>query len=218
MDIIFKVFLIIHIISGAVGLFSGLLNVMRKKGDKLHVMVGRIFYISMLITGFSSFVLSILHTNYFLFMVAVFTLYMVSTGKRYISMKMHHDDPLPNWIDWSISIVMFIVGVVFMGLGATVLLRTNLFGLVFLLFGMMGVFFVFHDFKNYRGKSRTKNYWLLAHLQRMMGGFIASFTAFLVVNASYLPTQIPGFIYWLLPTFIFTPFIIAWSRKYEVKK
>jgi uncharacterized membrane protein YbaN (DUF454 family) len=52
----------------------------------------------------------------------------------------------------------------------------------------------------------------------MTGGFIAALTAFLVVNAKYFPEQIPGFVYWLLPTIIFTPLIITWSSKYEVKK
>jgi len=82
-------------------------------------------------------------------------------------------------------------------------------------FGLLGLLFVRQDFQNYRGKAKAKNYWLLAHLQRMTGAFIAALTAFLVVNAQHLPNQIPGFIYWLLPTLIFTPLIISWSRKRE---
>jgi uncharacterized membrane protein YbaN (DUF454 family) len=50
----------------------------------------------------------------------------------------------------------------------------------------------------------------------MTGAFIASATAFLVVNAKYFPDIIPGFVYWLLPTIIFTPLIVKWSKKYQI--
>ena len=52
----------------------------------------------------------------------------------------------------------------------------------------------------------------------MTGAFIAALTAFLVVNANYLPEQSPEILYWLLPTIVFTPLIIIWRRKFEVKK
>jgi hypothetical protein len=63
----------------------------------------------------------------------------------------------------------------------------------------------------------TKNYWLLAHLQRMTGGYIAATTAFLVVNAQYSPVVLPSVVVWLLPTVILTPLTIAFSKKYKVK-
>ena len=73
------------------------------------------------------------------------------------------------------------------------------------------------DFLKFTNKASIKNYWLIGHLQRMTGAFIASMTAFLVVNATYLSDTIPGFVYWLLPTTVFTPLIIKWSKKHQVK-
>lgn len=215
METIFQIFLILHIAGGAVGLLSGLVNVVRKKGDKNHVKVGKLFFFSMLTAGLSSLVLAILHPNHFLFMVGVFTLYMVSTGNRYLSLKQLRKGQKPKPIDWTITIIMLLAGLVFIALGTINLINANFFGLVFVTFGALGMLFVRQDFQNYRGKAKALNYWLLAHLQRMIGAFIAALTAFLVVNAQHLPNQIPGFLYWLLPTLIFTPLIISWSRKRE---
>lgn len=218
MEKVVGVFLFLHIIGGSIGLLTGCFNVFAKKGDRKHRIIGRLFFFSMLLTGFSSIILSTMHPNYFLFMVGVFTLYMVGTGKRYIYSKMLNAKEKPKLMDWVITITMLLAGVLFIGLGGLYLVKTQFFGFVFITFVFFGLLFVKQDFKNYKGVSKLQNYWLIAHLQRMTGGFIAALTAFLVVNANYLPEQIPGFIYWLLPTLIFTPLIVKWTRKYEVKK
>ena len=87
MDILFKTFLALHILGGATGLITGTINMVRKKGDKRHKQAGKIFLYAMLTAGVSSLVLSVLHSNYFLFIVGVFTIYLVSTGERYLFLK-----------------------------------------------------------------------------------------------------------------------------------
>ena len=164
MDAVFKVFLVLHIMGGTVGLLTGLLNVLRIKGDKKHIIAGRLFFYSMLVAGVTSLVLSILHPNYFLFIVGVFTLYMVGTGYRYIRMRMLNNNEKPKLVDWIITLTMLLGGVLFIGFGVLHLIKSNLFGLVFLAFGLLGLLFVRLDFKNYKAKSEIKNYWLIAHL------------------------------------------------------
>jgi hypothetical protein len=39
-------------------------------------------------------------------------------------------------------------------------------------------------------------------------------TAFLVVNVNFVS---PAWIVWILPTVIFTPLIVYWTRKYTMK-
>ena len=171
MQTLFQIFLVLHITGGAVGLLSGTINIIRKKGDKKHKLIGKFFLYGMLLAGFSALVLSVLHPNYFLFIVGVFTLYI------------------------------------------KLFLQQEKFGIVFVVFGFISLRFVYTDWQNYTGKAKEKNYWLLAHLQRMTGAYIASLTAFLVVNKI-----LPGIIVWLLPTVILTPLIIVWTRKYRVGK
>ena len=218
MDIVFKIFLTIHIIGGSAGLLSGVLNMVSKKGDLKHKIIGKIFSVSMITAGLSSLVLSVLHPNYFLFMVGVFTVYMVGTGNRYLNLKLLNKNKKPKIIDWTLTIMMSSAGLLFIVLGTLNLLKSNLFGLVFLTFGFLGLLFVRNDIKNYRGKADILNFWLTSHIQRMVGAFIASSTAFLVVNAKYMPEFIPIIVYWLLPTVILTPLIIKWTKKYKVKK
>ena len=113
---------------------------------------------------------------------------------------------------------MMLASVLFIVLGLFNLLKSNLFGLVFITFGLIDLLFVKDDIKNYADKSHLYNYQLSEHLQRMISAFIASSTAFLVVNAKYLPDFIPIIVYWLLPTIILTHLIIKWANKYEVDK
>lgn len=217
MTILFKTFLIIHILGGSVGLITGLLNIIQNKGGVKHKLIGKVFYFSMLSAGLTSLVLACIHPNYFLFMVGLFTLYMVLSGYRYLKIK-HRDTHVSKNSDWAITIIMFLAGIIFIVLGIWFIINLKLFGLVFTTFGCIGLLFVRQDYLNFTNKATTKNYWLLGHLQRMTGAFIASLTAFLVVNTKYFPDTIPSYIFWLLPTTLFTPLIIKWSKKHELQK
>jgi hypothetical protein len=213
----FFVFLVLHIIGGGVGLVSGTLNLVMKKGGKIHNLIGHFFFYGMLVAGSSALILSFIKSNHFLFIVGVFTLYMVITGKRYIYLKMLGLNQQPALFDWIISLAMSLAALVFLVLGVMLLINQNNFGIVLLVFGIISLGFVRRDFMNYKGKMKEKNYWLLMHLQRMTGAYIASATAFLVVNAKYIPFEFPTFVYWLLPTAVLTPLILIWSKKYSKK-
>jgi len=218
MEVLFKIFLFIHITAGATGLLSGTINLFRKKGDKKHKFIGNVFSYAMLTAGFSSLMLAIMHPNYFLFIVGMFTIYLTGTGKRYIHFKMLGENTKPTYIDWALTIMMLLTGSVFLILGLKQIFLEHYFGLVLVVFGFFSLRLVRCDFLNYNGKARAKNFWLLAHIQRMTGGYIAALTAFLVVNSNNIPIQLPGVFVWLVPTIIFVPFIVKWSKKYEVKK
>ena len=217
MDILFKIVLSFHILGGLTGLTTGAINLIRKKGDKNHRAVGKIFTYGMLTAGGSSLLLSALHPNYFLFNVGVFTIYLVGTGKRYIHAKMMGKGGKPALIDWALTIGMMLSGLVLAGFGVYHLIGGNMFGIVFIVFAFVGLRAVKDDFDNYSGKPKEKNFWLLAHILRMTAGYIAATTAFLVVNYKYLPIELPSVVVWLLPTIIFTPLIIRWTRKHQVQ-
>src|SRR5690625_2695998 len=216
MTLVFNFFLIIHILSGAVGLLSGLINIIQPKGNKRHKFIGRIFFVSMIIVGISSLMLSYINPNYFLFIMGVFTLYMVISAQRYLKHKQQRTH-FSHLTDWIISMTMLAVCLIFLGLGVWLLIHSNTFGIVFITFGGLSLMFISQDIRYFRKRSKIKNYWLLAHLQRMVGSFIAALTAFLVVNAQYFPEQIPSLVFWLVPTIVFTPLIVKWSKKYRIK-
>ncbi len=213
MEILFKLLLLLHIFGGGIGLLSGTINIIRKKGDKKHKLTGKFFLYGMMLSGVSALALSVMHPNYFLFIVGIFTLYMVSTGERYLFLKQLLNGQSPIFLDWILAGSMLVFGIAFIVFGIKIYLQQEKFGLVFLVFGYISLRFVYSDWQNYTGKAKHKNYWLLAHLQRMTGAYIASLTAFLVVNK-----LLPGIIIWLLPTILLTPLIFIWSRKYSIHK
>ncbi len=207
---LFNFLLYIHIASGIVSLLLGIFILLEKKGNTKHKKFGIFYFYSMLLAAIISFPLSYLHPNYFLFIVGVFTSYMLLTGKRSLKLKEVSD---VKKIDWILTLTMFLFGIVFVSFGLYQLINFNTFGVVFLVFGSISILFVWRDFGNYRGKSRYKNFGLTTHIQRMIGSYIATVTAFLVVNNTILPDTIA----WLLPTVLLVPLIIKWVKKYHVK-
>ncbi len=213
MEQLFKAILFIHIASGTVGLLAGTINMVRKKGDKWHRVIGKAFLYGMLSTGFCSFILASIHPSLFLFMVGVFTVHLVGTGQRYLALKQLHNNQQPQLVDWALAALMLLGGLTLIGFGVYYLIEAEVFGLVYIVFGSSGLANVYSDVKNYQGKITNKNYWLVLHIGRMVGGYIAAITAFLVVNSSHFPSVMQGTVLWLLPTFIFVPLMIFWSRK-----
>jgi uncharacterized membrane protein len=210
----YTVFLVIHILGGGLSLLSGTWNLIQKKGGNAHRKVGMVFVWAMLITGFSAFVLALLKPNIFLFIIGIFTIYLVGTGQRYIHLKKLNEGEEPKWIDWLLTSSMGVIGVVFILWGFFLLVSGKSMGTALITFGIIGLLSVRKDLQNYRGKMRKKMYWLAAHIARITGAYIASVSAFLVVNQENFPSFIPVVVYWLLPTLILTPLIVKWIRKF----
>ena len=213
METTFTILLIIHIISGSIGLFTGTVNLIRKKGDKSHKMIGLFFLYGMLINGIAGILMTLIHSNPFLFIVGIVSIYMVATGQRYLALKDLLKGDKAKSIDWILSSIMLLFGISFVVYGMLLLYSSENFGIVLLVFGFISISMVYQDFKNFEGKSSIKNFWLLVHIQIMMGSYIAAMTAFIVVNNTILPEIVA----WLLPTVIVTPLIIKWSRKYKIQ-
>ena len=213
MDLLFKIFLMIHVAGGSVGMLAGTYVMFAKKGDKTHKKVGKLFAISMLGAGFCSLVLAALHHSNFLFAVGIFTIYMTGTAWRYLHLKKLADGQKPQTIDWLLVGFMFVGSLWFVKMGVESLLDKEYFGAIVLVFAWRGFSFVRQDYRTFNGQITAKNYWLLFHLQRMTGAYIASMTAFLVVNS---PDRL-SFIPWLLPSVVVVPFIVKWSKKYIIR-
>ncbi len=201
-----------HIIAGGLGLLSGTVVMLMRKGDAAHRLLGLVFSVSMLLSALAGMLLSYFISNLFLFVVGVFTLYLVGTGHRYNYLRKLNEGQRPALIDWLLLGGMALSGLVFVVFGAWLVARGQSFAAVLLVFGVVGLLSVWEDWRIFGGLIKEKNYWQIMHLQRMVGGYIAAVTAFLVVNARHFPEAIPLFVYWLLPTVIFVPLMSAWSK------
>ncbi len=200
--------LYLHIAAGFTALVVGAVALLTKKGAKNHLLAGKIFYWAMTCIALSAVVLAIAKSITFLFLIAIFSYYMNFTGTRTLQLKNVGNGQSPALIDW-VAFGIAAVGSATM-IGSALLKyvplpqAVGLFGLILLLFSLEDFFFLIGKFKN-------KKNWLLRHIRRMCGAYIATFTAFLVVNVR----TDPAYIAWILPTVIGTPIILYYARSYS---
>lgn len=213
-NLLFGILLGLHILGGSIGLICGALVFSLQKGSKAHRILGKLFIPAMLMAGFTSLFMAVIHPNTFLFMVGIFTIYLVGTGARVISSK----SPLAKHaLDRLLQLGMVVSGLSLGYLGTVGVIDGNNFGIVYIVFATIGLLMVMQDFKNSRSENPDKKAYLRMHLQRLGGGFIASATAFLVVNFTELPDWLPVWVLWLLPTLLISPLISHYSKKYTPK-
>jgi hypothetical protein len=165
----------------------------------------------MCLAGLVSLALAFLHPNRFLFLIGVFTLYMTIAGKQYLSFQ--NSNYQAKWFNWLLTFIMFAFGASLIFLGIRIFPNDS-FAWVYFSFGFISLNFVRMDYFNFKKISIKPNFALTGHLQRMCGAYIASLTAFLVVNVKFLPSLV----IWLLPTLVITPLIFIWSKKIITQK
>ena len=210
---VYTAFLIVHIVAGTIGLLTGPLAILFKKGGLAHRRSGIVFFYTMLVVAATALVLGTLHNIPFLIAVGIFSAYMDLTGYRVLYQKQRGLVHQTNGIDRAISLAMLVCSGYFLIYGIYVLYQKDLFGLVFVFFAQGSLRMLWQDWKLFHQKDLQQNTWLKIHLTRMIGTCIAAYTAFSVVNSSSRLSLIG----WFLPAMIGTPILIYWLRKVKAK-
>ena len=200
-------FIVVHATLGGMALLAGLLAIIFKKGSRNHVLAGRVFYWSMLASALLGMLVSIWpgHHSAFLFSIGVFSSYLLIGGYRATRFKRSDVDLR---VDRVVAWIMFVVGVLMISYPVYSTGNPNI---VLSVFGAIGVIFAVRDHISFRQPSELRKTWMQWHLGKMMGGYIAAVTAFVVVNQ-----LIPGLYGWLGPTVLGTGFIVILVKKGEV--
>ncbi|MCW5923655.1 MAG: DUF2306 domain-containing protein [Saprospiraceae bacterium] len=189
-----------HIFFGFLALLAGLIALGSAKGGKTHRRAGTVFFNSMLAVAFSALALASISHNWYLFYIAVFALYQNYSGYRAVRDKSLRPSPL-DWLVWVVAVVV-----------AVLMLLTK--HLVLLVFGGIMALLTARDLMLFsavlRGKALPKQQWLIRHIGMMVGAYIATVTAFVVVN---LQTFNPMWLPWLAPTALGLPFMAYWMRR-----
>lgn len=210
-----------HTIAGALTLIAGIMAMIAQpKGAKLHKLFGRIFYYAMLWIFLSACLLLLFYRfRIFLLVIAIFSFYMSFSGKRVTKRKRAGSE---NELDRAASMIAMLAGAVLAAYGAWGMV-TKGFGIAFLLsliFGLMTFLTGYSDWQSMRATYRrdSKMWWWYRHMGRMLGSFIAGFTAMLVVNGNHwFGAQNWLWTLWLLPTLVGTPLIGLWVNQYRRK-
>ncbi|UZO80412.1 hypothetical protein NBT05_15835 [Aquimarina sp. ERC-38] len=202
-----RILIYMHAFFGGVGLLTGFGSVIVKKGSVLHKKMGKLFSISMVISSLNSLPIAWMsnHKNIFLFLIGIFTIYLVLTGNRALKLK---KEKYAGKIDLVISGSMIIFSCIMILIGTYRLLNSQSNSILFLFFGGTALFLSSKDFRFYKKLDKVKNVWLIAHTGKMIGALIASVTAFIVAGL-----QLDNLISWILPTLLGTIYIIYWNRK-----
>jgi len=89
MEKIITVAIYVHAFLGGIGLITGIGNMAVKKGGKLHKRLGKVFAISMISSCLIILPVACLpnHKSLFLFLISLFTIYLVMIGTRALTFK-----------------------------------------------------------------------------------------------------------------------------------
>jgi uncharacterized membrane protein len=196
----------IHIVFGAVALFIAPLAMITVKGGLWHRRWGKIYFWAMAAVALTATIMCWLRTGLFLFLIAILSFYLSLSGYRVLRQKNAANKP--DWVDWTLTAVMILAGVGMIVLG---LLSENSEGrAVKIAFGLIGCYLGAMDVARFRKKTPEKRAWMMQHMTRFVGAYIATVTAFAVVNFTVLPPVAR----WLSPTVIGVAGITLWRKRY----
>ena len=203
----------IHAFFGGVGLITGIGSIIVKKGQKLHRNLGKLFSFGMITSSLLSFLICLMpqHENLFLFLIGLFTIYLVISGNRALTFRLKSKIQADS-TDKSISGIMLFLSIIMIMIGIYCVLNSLNNGILFAFFGSFGFYMTIKDFIFFKHFHGLKNNWIIKHIGKMVGALIASITAFIVAGLG-----IGNLIAWITPSIIGTLYIIYWNRKVESK-
>lgn len=201
----YKLLLAVHVLAGNIALLSAAGAVIAKKGGRAHVWVGRAFAAGMTMIFLTSVPMTVMKPNLFLFLVALFNFYLVSTGW----LRATNRTGVPTRLEWGIAIGMAVAAAAMVGRGAVMIAGVHGMGVVLLVFGLIGGVLALRDLAGLRRQQFRGVERISSHLSRMLGGTIGAVTAFIVTNVRFEP----AFVLWLLPSVALTPLIVYWGRR-----
>lgn len=201
-NVVSLILLIIHIAAGSIALLTAALALAAPKGQRWHILAGRIYAVAMTVIFLTAVPLAILGASIFLLLIAVFSFYLVFAGWRFARNRRRRAHP----VDWAAVSILGATGLAMWGYAVVIALSGSSQWVTLLIFGAIAVALGLADARFHRrqpgGALRVAR-----HLTNMLAATIATVTAVTVVNVDLEPVWLP----WILPTVIITPLIVWWN-------
>ena len=194
-----------HIFAGVIALLSTALALSTEKGKKFHVLSGKSYFWAMVLIFLTAIPMSILNSNVFLFLIAIFSFYLAFSGMRFARNR----KGVPARLDLIAVNFMFLSGAGMWILAIIFFINNDSQFITLIVFGFLSLSLGYGDFRAFKTETAKGKERIAKHLTNMMGGTIAVATAVLVVN----PPTDPEWVWWILPTFLITPLIFRWNKK-----
>jgi|ERR1051325_732662 uncharacterized membrane protein len=204
--------IILHISGATIGLFSGFLAMVFRKGSGLHGAAGTVFYASMIaMTTSGAYIAAFLRPNGSNLVVALLTLYLVVTAQRAAKRR----DGKPAAFDVAAFVFILIVGLagVTAGFGAG-----RVSAAIYFIFSGTALLFARSDFRMLRQGGVTGTKRIVRHLWRMcLALFIATFS-FYPGQAKVFPKELRDTNLLIIPHVLLIGAMIYWMVRMRTRK
>lgn len=215
MELLIKSTLLIHVVAGAVALVVAPVAMVVKKGGKAHSRWGLVFFWAMTVIFATAIFLSTVKWIPFLLMIAVFSYYSTFSAYRWRFLKqLYNGKDQLKWFDWFALVINGLFNIAFMTWGLYLIFHgtDSAFPYLAIGFGFFGFRISWNNYKLFTENHHSQT-WLFEHLGGMVGGFIATLTAFSAQTMTFMP----DFLQWAWPSLIGVPLISYWTRFYKKK-
>ena len=204
--------LYLHILAGFISLGIAYFLLFIKKGSKRHKKLGMIYVYGMSTIFVTAIPLSLLgEFNPFLFVIAIFSFYLAFSGYR----QGRDRNGAREQIDKALGIFITGTSILFYGLAISAYLVEDSMWITSVIFGTIALVFGVNDYRRMKIVERPDFYDRTnLHLNLMLGGTIATTTAFIVTIDPFSILWLN----WVAPTIVGTPIIIYFSRRELAKK
>jgi hypothetical protein len=199
---------------------AGAVALATAKGGKQHKRWGMVYLWCMGVVAATALPMALYRPVLFLALVAVFSFYLAFSGYRVTRLKQLAKGGSAEPIDWIAGVVTFTASAALALLGAFRPAAVQGFGIVSIVFGLIGMRAAFMELKSFIWKPTEKMFWWYTHLGNFIGSYIAAWTAFSAVTL--MRTFGPAWYVWLWPTIIGVPAITLtvgyYKRKFAPKQ
>ena len=196
------ILLAVHVAAGSVSLATAGVAMVTAKGGRWHVLAGRVYAVGMTVVFLTAVPLAVLVDSSFLFLIALFSFYLVCAGWRFARNRRRRAHP----VDWIAVSAIGITGLAMWGYAVVLALDGSSQWVTLVVFGGIALALGLADAKFHRDQPGGQRR-VARHLTNMMAGTIATITAVTVVNIDMDPVWVP----WILPTAVITPLIVWWN-------
>jgi uncharacterized membrane protein len=207
-----KPLLYLHILAGLISLGIAYVLLFIKKGNKRHKKLGLIYVYGMSTIFVTAIPLSLLgEFNPFLFVVAIFSFYLAFSGYR----QGRDRNGAREQIDKVLGVFITATSILFYSMAVSLYLIEDSMWITSVVFGSIALGMGINDFRRMKIVERPDFYDRTnLHLNLMLGGTIATTTAFIVTLDPFSILWLN----WVAPTIVGTPIIIYFSRRELAKK
>ena len=207
-----KPLLYLHILAGFISLGIAYVLLFIKKGNKRHKKLGMIYVYGMSTIFVTAIPLSLLgELNPFLFVIAIFSFYLAFSGYR----QGRDRNGAREQIDKVLGVFITATSILFYSMAVSLYLIEDSMWITSVVFGSIALGMGINDFRRMKIVERPDFYDRTnLHLNLMLGGTIATTTAFIVTIDPFSILWLN----WVAPTIVGTPIIIYFSRRELAKK